>query len=334
MAFDPKKLKNGLVLAPMAGVTNAAFRMLCRELGADLCFTEMVHSNAVARGNKSTIGLIDTTQDERPVVIQLFGQKTDEITKAAGFILENRDKFPCDMIDFNIGCPATKIMRQGAGAALLNRPKKVEEILSSLVKACSRSDVPVSCKIRSGITKRKIVALEIAKIAERCGCRAITVHPRAQSQGYEGKSDWNVIKEVKENTDLFVIGNGDVKNGCDAKRMIAETKCDAVMIGRAAMGNPYVFTQIKEHIKTGKDLPRLSLGEQILLLRRYFELLGRYGNFKDEGNRKKIEAMKTASQYFTKGYEKSSEARLKLNTAKTEEDIDEIIGDYLSSKEN
>jgi len=226
------KIKNNLVLAPMAGINDIPFRLLCKENGAGLLYTEMINANAIVRNNKSSLRLAKTLEIERPISLQLFASKKEVIANAAK-ILESS----VSIIDFNLGCPASKVVKAGAGAALLDKPKKVKEILEKLV---SSVNVPITVKIRLGFNK--INALQISKIAEAAGVSAIAVHARTFKQGFSGKADLNSIKEIKENISIPVIGNGDVSDLVSFKKMLEVS--DAVMIGRAAKNNPAIFQEM------------------------------------------------------------------------------------------
>ncbi len=239
-------LDNKLILAPMAEINNIAFRLLCKRCGADIIFSEMISANALVREKEKTLEMCGFLDEERPFVLQLFGQNTENLVKAAK-MMENR----VDMIDLNFGCPAQQILRQGAGAALLKRPAKIQEIVEAVVKAVS---IPVSVKIRADKDY-----LKIAKICEDAGAYTITVHARTVAQGYSGEADWSKIKAVKQAVKIPVIGNGDVKSGADALRMLKETGCDSVMIGRAAIGNPYIFRQIRSYLETAKGSENKNL---------------------------------------------------------------------------
>jgi len=306
MAEFPK-LKSRVVLAPMHNVTNLAFRLLCKKYGAGLVSTELLSANALARGNKSVLKLALTDKSEKPVVIQIFGQNIENIVKA-GKLLE---KSGFDIIDFNLGCPSNKIMAQGSGGALLRRPKKVYEIVKSL---CESVKIPVSVKIRIGIDGKKN-AVEISKICEKAGVSAVIVHARSVEQGYSGKADWSVIKEVKEAVKIPVIGNGDVWNGKDALRMIKETGCDYVMIGRGAIGNPFVFKSVNEYLKSGNVVEQ-DKNERIKDYFEYIKLCGKFGIFS-------VSDARLRAQEFTKGLVGSSKLRRKLNGVKSWEEIEE-----------
>jgi nifR3 family TIM-barrel protein len=311
------KLSGRFVLAPMHDITNLAFRIMAKKYGAGLVSTELLSANAIARKNNAVLKLALTDEYEKPVVAQLFSQNTDNIAKA-GKILEEM-KF--DIIDFNFGCPSKKIILQGGGGALLKRKNKIAEI----VKALSENiRVPLICKIRSGFDKNHINAVEVAKICEKNGASAITIHARTVEQGYSGKADWNIIKEVKKSVKIPVIGNGDVSNGENAKKMLEETGCDYVMIGRAAIGNPFIFKEINEFLKTGKIIKQTPQ-EKISDYFEYIELAKKYGIFS-------IKDAKLRAQEFTKGLHGSSKLRERLNRIKSWEQIEEIMKELIKLK--
>jgi nifR3 family TIM-barrel protein len=309
--MEPKKfprLSGKLILAPMHGVTNLAFRLLCKKYEAALVSTELLSANAIAKNNKSTLNLALTDKKEKPVAIQLFSQNTENIIKAAKILQKD-----FDVIDFNLGCPSLKILEQGSGAALLKRKNKIAEIIK---KTSSSINVPFTVKIRSGF-KNDINAVEIAKICEKNGASAITVHARTVEQGYSGKADWNIIKQVKEAVKIPIIGNGDVINGESAKRMLEETGCDYVMIGRAAIGNPSIFKQIEEYLKTGKII-RQTKEEKIKDFFEYTKLSKKYKIFS-------VKDAKLKAQEFTKGIPGSKKIRREMNRIKTWEEIEKLI---------
>lgn len=303
------QLKSRVVLAPMHNITNVAFRLMCKEYGAGLVSTELLSANALARGNKAVSRLALFNEDERPVVGQIFGQKVENVVKA-GLELE---KMGFSVIDFNCGCPSLKIMGQGSGGALLKRPKKIGEIVKALVDGVK---IPVSVKIRKGIDGKKN-AVEIAKICERAGASGIIVHSRTVEQGYSGKADWNVIKKVKKAVDIPVIGNGDVWNGEDAKRMIEEAGCDYVMIGRGAIGNPFVFKEVNEFLESGKVIEQDSR-ERIKDYFKYVRLCKKFGIFS-------VVDAKLKAQEFTKGLRGSNKLRRELNKVKSFSEVEGLM---------
>ncbi len=303
-------LKRKVILAPMHNITNLAFRLICKKYGAGLVSTELLSANAIAKGNKAVLKLSLIDKSEGLVVGQIFGQNTENIIQA-GKILEKKG---FDVIDFNIGCPSKKIMAQGSGGALLKRKNKIEEIVSELVEAVK---IPVSVKIRSGFDNRSINAVEIAKICEKAGASAVIVHARTVTQGYSGKADWSVIKDVKESVKIPVIGNGDVWNGEDAKRMLDETGCDYVMIGRGAIGNPFVFKAVNEFLKSGKVIEQ-NKGERIKDFFNYIQLSKKFKIFS-------VIDAKLKAQEFTKGLDGSSGFRRKLNKVKEWDEIEGLM---------
>ena len=236
------EIKNQVVLAPMAGISNSAYRTIIKEMGAGLIVAEMVSDKAIMYGNKKTVDMLYMTDFERPISQQIFGSDKESFVYSAKYIYENMHP---DIIDINMGCPVPKVaISSQAGSALLKNPDKVYEIVKSVVEAVP---IPVTVKIRSGWDESSINAVEIAKVIESAGASAITIHPRTRKQGYSGVSDWNIIKEVKEVVNIPVIGNGDIKSCYDAKRMIDETNCDAIMIGRGVLGNPWLIKECVEY---------------------------------------------------------------------------------------
>ena len=232
------EIKNQVVLAPMAGISNTAYRQIIKEMGAGLIFAEMVSDKALVYGSEKTFDLLKMSDMERPIAQQIFGSDVDSFVKAAKLV---EDKMHPDIIDINMGCPVPKVaLRAQAGSALLKSPSKIYDIVKAVVDAV---DVPVTVKIRSGWDSNHINAVEVAKVIEKAGASAICVHPRTRSQGYRGEADWSIIKAVKDNVNIPVIGNGDIKTPEDAKRMLDETGCDAIMIGRGVLGNPWLIEQ-------------------------------------------------------------------------------------------
>jgi len=295
-----------IILAPMAGINDAAFRLLCKECGAGIVYTEMVSANALSRRNKATEFLLESNKKEKPVIVQLFGQNTENIVKAAKIIEENYD---FDAIDINFGCPATKIIKEGAGSALLNRPNKIGEIIK---KTASAVNMPVTAKIRAGINFKNIIAVDVAKIIEENGASAIAVHGRVAIQGYAGKANWQYIKDVKDNVNIPIIGNGDVTSPESALKMMHETGCDYVMIGRAIRGNPLLFRQCNDFISKGR-YEKYGPKDHIEMFFKYLEYAREFSiNFK---------FIKVQANYFTRGIKRGSVVREKISHMK---DFDEI----------
>ena len=247
------EIKNQVVLAPMAGISNSAYRTIIKEMGAGLIVAEMVSDKAIMYGNKKTVDMLYMTDFERPISQQIFGSDKESFVYSAKYIYENMHP---DIIDINMGCPVPKVaISSQAGSALLKNPDKVYEIVKSVVEAVP---IPVTVKIRSGWDENSINAKEIAKVIESAGASAITIHPRTRKQGYSGNADWNIIKEVKEIVNIPVIGNGDIKSCYDAKRMLEETNCDAIMIGRGVLGNPWLIRECVEYLENG-TIPKETL---------------------------------------------------------------------------
>ncbi len=297
------KFSSRAFLAPMAGITDPPFRLLCREAGAGLVVTEMKSIHAVVAQGKEIRKLVGFSEKERPVAVQLFGSEIEVLKKAARIVSPH-----FDLVDYNMGCPASQINEQEAGAVLLKKPELAREIFRALVSSTCK---PVSLKIRTGITKPDCF-LKIAKTAEEEGIKMITLHARTLKQGYSGKADWSQIKELKETVKIPVVGNGDVKTPEDAKRMLEETRCDYVMVGRAACGNPGLFTQINQYLKTGK-YKDITTEERIKSFFRYLEYSKKWGI--------KFANIRMQAMHFTRGIKRGKELREKVGKA---EDIGEL----------
>lgn len=261
------KIKNQIVLAPMAGICNSAFRRICKEMGCGLIYAEMVSDKAITYNNQKTIDMLYMREEERPIVQQIFGSDKESFVEAAKYIYNNMHP---DIIDINMGCPVPKVaLRAQAGAALLKSPNKIYDIVKAVVKAVP---IPVTVKIRSGWDFNSINAVEVAKVAESAGASAICVHPRTRSQGYSGKADWSIIKAVKESVLIPVIGNGDIKNEKDVKRMLDETGCDAVMIGRGVLGNPWLIKNSINYLD-GQPIIDVSIADKVDMCLKHLKYL-------------------------------------------------------------
>ncbi len=296
------KFKSKAFMAPMAGITNPAFRLMCANMGAGLVFTELTSIHAIDAkeklGKKELLQFIQFSEEERPVGIQLFGNDIKLVKKSAELL------YPFfDIIDFNIGCPAPNITSQMAGASLLQKPEHMEKLLSTLV---STSQKPVSIKMRAGVEKNKKLFLRIGKVADDVGVSMITLHPRTIEQGYSGISDWTLIKELKEKVSVPVVGNGDIKYPEDAERMLRETGCDYVMIGRAAVGNPEIFRQTNDFLKKGK----YTKSSDECKKKEFIKYVGLAERF-----RIKFSDIKNQAMYFSKGVEGGVELRKRISSA-------------------
>ena len=306
-------LDNNLILAPMAGVTDLPFRLLCKEQGCGLMCTEMVSAKAIYYKNKNTGPLLEVREEERPIAVQLFGSDPVIMSEMATQI----EAGPDDIIDINMGCPVPKVVNNGEGSALMKNPKLVEEILTAMVKAVKK---PVTVKFRRGFDETCINAVEIAKIAENCGVAAVAVHGRTREQYYSGKADWEIIRQVKEAVKIPVIGNGDIFTPQDAGRMLEETGCDGLMIARGAKGNPWIFREINHYLDTGELLPRPGREEIREMLLRHGELQVKY-----KGEYMGIREMRKHVAWYTVGLPHSSALRNEVNQVETYEDFKRLI---------
>ena len=299
--------KTNIFLAPMSGVCNIAYRVQAMKYDCGLVYSEFVNATAIARENERSIKMIQTDKSEQPVAIQIFGTDIPNIQHAVKLLQEK-----ADVIDFNFGCPSHKITKCGAGAALLNKPEKVEEIIRAMVKV---SQKPITAKVRIGINDKQITIKKIAEAIQNAGAEAIAIHPRTLEQGYSGKANWDHIKQIKEMISIPVIGNGDVTTPQKAKEMFDYTECDAIMIGRAACGNPFIFKQINHFLKTGKILKQKN---KITLFLEYLDIWKRFPYLT-------FTNLKIQANYFTKSMEGGSIIRKELSKAKTVQDVEEIM---------
>lgn len=306
-------LENNLILAPMAGVTDLPFRLLCKEQGAGLICTEMVSAKAIYFKNKNTESLMEIDERERPVSLQLFGSEPDLMAEIARQI-EPRN---FDILDINMGCPVPKVVNNGEGSALMKNPKLVHEIVSKVSKSIQK---PVTVKIRKGFTEDSVNAVEIAKILEDAGAAAVAVHGRTREQYYSGQADWEIIRKVKEAVSIPVIGNGDVDSPQKAEALVKETGCDGIMIGRAVQGNPWLFSRILHYQKTGEILPGPGIEEVKEMILRHAKMQLEY-----KGDYTGMREMRKHVAWYTTGMPHSASVRRMVNEVESYEQLVELV---------
>ena len=311
------ELPHGLILAPMAGVTDLPFRLLCKEQGCEMFYTEMVSAKALYYGNKNTEPLLATDERERPVSVQIFGSEPELMGEMAK---KMEEKGCFDAIDINMGCPVPKIVNNGEGSALMKDPK----LAGRIIKAVSSSvSIPLTVKFRKGFTEDTQNAVEFAQIAQENGAAAVAVHGRTREQYYSGTADWSMIRKVKEAVSIPVIGNGDVFEPEDAIRLYEETGCDGIMIARGAKGNPWLFKRIVHYMDTNELLPKPELSEVIAMILRHGEMMVQF-----KGEYIGIREMRKHVAWYTVGYPASSKLRNLVNQVETLEQLKQLMNDY------
>ena len=293
----------------MEGVTDVAFRELCKKYGAAITYTEFTSGTALVRGSKKSLEKIRTSKLEKPVAVQLFGKNFEDVVQAAKLVEKD-----FDIIDINCGCPAWKVIKSGAGSEMLKNPKGIQQLVELLVKNTNK---PITVKLRLGIDENSINIMEVAKLCEQAGASAIAIHGRTQKQGYSGKANWDIIKKVKESVKIPVIGNGDVFTPEDFKKRLEESKVDYILIARGALGNPYIFKQINDYLKTGSYNKN---PDKIKIFFEYLELAEKYNI--------SFAQIKSHAVSFTKGLQRGSELRQKINQCKTIQKVKDILNAF------
>lgn len=319
MKIKDLTLKTPLVIAPMAGITDYPFRQILREYTDGLIYTEMISDKGLNYENKKTLEMIKITDNERPISLQLFGGDVQSIVKAATYIDQNSN---CDMIDINMGCPVKKVLKTGGGSDLLKDPKRVYDIVSSVVKAVKK---PVTVKMRAGFDQENINYLEIGQLIEKAGASAITLHGRTRSQLYQGKANWEYIKDLKANVNIPVIGNGDINSVDDAVHMLAETNCDGIMIGRGILGNPFLAREIEHYLKTKERLAPPTADEKIMVALKHLKLSVDY-----YGEKNGVVQMRSHGAWYLKGLPNNANARRLINQAESYQEMKKVFEDYLT----
>lgn len=310
------ELENNLILAPMAGVTDLPFRKIVKKYGnPGLVCNEMVSSKAITFEDEKTFQMLNCQNEKRPISMQIFGSEPEIMGKATKVISEM-----ADIVDINMGCPAPKVVKNGDGSKLLLDLNLAEKIIEEVVKNTTK---PVTLKMRKGWDKEHIVAVELAQIAEKCGISAVIVHGRTRDEYYSGMADWQIIKQVKNAVKIPVIGNGDVNNKEDAKKMLEETGCDGLMIGRGALGNPWIFKQILYYLEKGESLEEISPAEKFSVIEEHFQLL-----LEEKGEYTATREIRKHVAWYVKGMKNAAVVRDAINRTQTKEEFEEILSEY------
>ncbi|MFL2029938.1 tRNA dihydrouridine synthase DusB [Loigolactobacillus zhaoyuanensis] len=316
------KIPNQIVVAPMAGITNAAFRVICRQFGAGLVVCEMISDRGILHHNTKTLSMLFVDPTEHPVSVQIFGGTKETLVEAAKFVDQNTS---ADIIDINMGCPVNKVVKTDAGARWLLDPDKVYEMVAAVTAAVSK---PVTVKMRTGWDEDHIYAVKNAMAAEKAGAAALAMHGRTRKQMYSGHADWNILKDVRDHISIPFMGNGDVRTPEDAKRMLDEVGATAVMIGRAALGNPWILKQTAEYLDDGillpEPTPRQKIATAKLHLQRLIELKGEHTG---------VHEFRTSSAYYLKGIPRAAKTKVAVNQAETEAEVDTIFDAFVEQAE-